>query len=56
MLDGRHFLSVDAWNDQNALRALREEPEFGRKLGELRKLLDNFSSWSLELEAEEKAQ
>jgi quinol monooxygenase YgiN len=56
MLDERHFLSVDAWNDQNALRALREEPEFGRKLAELRKLLDNFSSWSLELEAEEKAQ
>ncbi len=48
-------MSVDSWNSENALRALREEPEFGRKLAELRKLLDNFSSWSLKLEAEEKA-
>ncbi len=54
-LDRRHFMSVDSWNNENALRALQEEPEFGRKLAELRKLLDNFTSWSLKLEAEEKA-
>lgn len=53
--DRRHFMSVDSWNNEKALRVLQHEPEFGRKLAEVRKLLDNFSSWSLRLEAEEKA-
>ena len=48
-------MSVDSWNNEKALRVLQHEPEFGRKLAEVRKLLDNFSSWSLRLEAEEKA-
>ncbi len=55
MLDARHFMSVDSWNNEEALRALPGRPEFDRKLAGLRKLLDNFSSWSLKLEAEEKA-
>jgi heme-degrading monooxygenase HmoA len=55
VMDRRHFMSVDSWNSEKALRGLQQEPEFGHKLAELRKLLDNFSSWSLRLEAEEKA-
>ena len=50
----RHFMSVDSWRNEKALKTLREESEFNRQLNRLQRLLDNFSSWPLKLEAEEK--
>ncbi len=49
-----HFLSVDAWENEESLRAFLKEAEFGLRVEGLRKFLDGFSSWPLKLEAEER--
>ncbi len=55
MSNRNHFLSVDSWEEEKALETLHTGGEFKRQLREFRKLLDDFSSWSLKLEAEERA-
>ncbi len=48
-----HFLSVDSWRDEKTMRKAGQARDFTRLMERLRKSLDEFSSWSLKLEAEE---
>ena len=52
--DPRHFMSVDSWENKEAIESIRKGIEYGRRMEDLRKLLYNFGSWPLELEAEER--
>ena len=52
--DPAHFMSVDSWENEELLECIRKGIEYGRRIDDLRKLLDNFASWPLELEAEER--
>jgi len=52
--DPTHFMSVDSWEKEELLESIREGMEYGRRIDDLRKLLYNFASWPLELEAEER--
>jgi quinol monooxygenase YgiN len=49
-----HFLSVDSWENEESLQTFLKGTEYHRRIETLRKFLDNFSSWPLELEAEER--
>ena len=55
MSSPNHFLSVDSWEEERALETLQAGGEYNSQLRDLRKLLDDFSSWSLKLEAEQRA-
>ena len=55
MSNPNHFLSVDSWKEEKAFKILQAGREFNGQLRDLRKFLDDFSSWSLKLEAEERA-
>lgn len=48
-----HFMSVDSWDDREALESLQASSEFERELKKLGRLLDGLSYWPLELQAEE---
>jgi heme-degrading monooxygenase HmoA len=52
--DPTHFMSVDSWQNLELLESIRKGMEYGRRIDDLRKLLYNFASWPLELEAEER--
>ena len=52
--DPTHFMSVDSWENEETLESIRKGIEYGRRMDNLRKLLDNSASWPLELEAEER--
>ena len=47
-------MSVDSWENEESLNALRKGKEYDRRVKVLRKFSDNFSSWPLTLEAEER--
>jgi hypothetical protein len=49
-----HFLSVDSWENEESLKTFLNGTEYGLRIEALRKFLDNFSSWPLKLEAEER--
>ena len=51
--DPAHFMSVDSWENEETFESIRKETEYGSRIEDLRKLLYNFASWPLELEAEE---
>lgn len=53
--DTRHFMSVDSWEDEKSLRTLREGSEYDEQINSLHRFLDNFHSWPLKLEAEQKS-
>ena len=52
--DPTHFMSVDSWQNQELLESIQKGVEYDRRIDDLRKLLYNFASWPLELEAEER--
>jgi len=52
--DPTHFMSVDSWQNLELLESIQKGVEYGRRIDDLRKLLYNFASWPLELEAEER--
>jgi hypothetical protein len=47
-------MSVDSWEKEELLESIRKGVEYGRRIDDLRKLLYNFASWPLKLEAEER--
>jgi len=49
-----HFLSVDSWQDEKAMKKAGQTKELTQQMEGLRKLLDEFSSWSLKPETEQK--
>ena len=52
-LDPAHYMSVDSWEEEKAPTTFRGL-EFGRQSYKLEQLAVNFSSWTLNLEAEER--
>ncbi len=54
--DSAHFLSVDSWASGKSLDTVRATEEFGKQIDALRKLLQDFNSWPLRLEAETRSQ
>jgi heme-degrading monooxygenase HmoA len=42
--DPRHFLSFGAWDDSEAVRVWREQPQFGELLGACRALCEEFEA------------
>ncbi len=54
-IDPAHYISVDAWKEEKASKTVRKGVEFGRQYYKLQQLTDNFSSWTLQLEAKQEA-
>jgi heme-degrading monooxygenase HmoA len=54
LADPAHFMSVDSWENEEALADFQKGAEFRHRIDVLRELLDDFRSWPLGLEAEAK--
>jgi hypothetical protein len=47
-------MSVDSWENEDAIADFQKGAEFRQRIGILRELLDDFSFWPLELKVEAK--
>jgi heme-degrading monooxygenase HmoA len=54
LADTAHFMSVDSWENEDAIADFQKGAEFRQRIGILRELLDDFSFWPLELKVEAK--
>jgi len=49
--DARHFISLAAWESQDALKAWRSHPAFPDKMGACRSLCEDFKGSNYQLAA-----